>query len=179
MEAARCGKPERVRVDILDRMLEHDRWAIHQLLAASGGLSDAQLDQPFDIGHRTLRATFEHLVFNIEAWTAITAQTSLERHPPNPSLAQIAERYDWAQAAFAAMARRLRDDARLDAMFTDHFDEEQSYGAAVIQVLLHNEGHRTEVLHLLARLGVAEPPEVDHALWDHVRRGATGDVAGA
>ena len=75
---------------------------------------------------------------------------------------------------------RLRDGALLDATFTDHFHEEQSYGAAVIHVLLHNEGHRTEILHLLARLGVAEPPEIDHALWDHVRRqAASGGVAGA
>jgi uncharacterized damage-inducible protein DinB len=164
-------------VDILDRMLEHDRWATHQLLAASDGLSDAQLDQPFDIGHRTLRATLEHLVFNIEAWTAITAQAPLKQFPPGPSLAEIAARFDRAQAAFAALARRLRDDALLDAMFTDHFGEAQSYGAAVIHVLLHNESHRTEVLHYLTRLGVTEPPEIDHALWDHVRRqAASGGV---
>ena len=157
-------------MDILDRMLEHDRWATYQLLAASNGLSDEQLDQQFDIGHRTLQQTLEHLVFNIEAWTAITAQTPLDRYPPDPSLADIEVRYNQAQAAFGMLARRLRDQALLDAMFTDHFDEQQSYGAALIHVLLHNEGHRTEVLHLLARLGVSEPPEVDHALWDHVRR---------
>lgn len=157
-------------MDILDRMLDHDLWATRQLLSACAGLSDHQLDQQFDIGHRSLRATLEHLVFNIEAWTAITAQTPLERYPPDPSLADIEERYDRAQAAFAVLARRLRDEALLDSMFTDHFDEQQSYGAAVIHVLLHNEGHRTEILHLLARLGITEPPEVDHALWDHVRR---------
>jgi uncharacterized damage-inducible protein DinB len=157
-------------VDFLDRLLDHDRWATHQLLATSASLTDAQLDQEFDIGHRTLRATFEHLVFNIEAWTAIAAQAPLERHAPNPSLATIAERYDRAQAAFSTLARRLRDESLLDTLFTDHFDEQQSYGAVVIHVLLHNEGHRTEIVHLLARLGETEPPEVDHALWDHIRR---------
>ncbi|MBL8129082.1 MAG: hypothetical protein JNM64_15720 [Chloroflexia bacterium] len=45
-----------------------------------------------------------------------------------------------------------------------------------LHVLLHNEGHRTEILHLLALLGVAEPPEIDHALWDHVRRQATASA---
>lgn len=166
-------------MDILDRMLDHDRWATHQLLAASADLSDEQLDQQFDIGHRSLRATLEHLVFNIEAWTAITAQAPLDRYPPDPSLADIAARHDRAQAAFAVLARRLRDEARLDAMFTDHFDEQQSYGAAVIHVLLHNEGHRTEILHLLGHLGGSEPPEVDHALWDQVRRqDISGGVAG-
>jgi len=164
-----------MNVDLLDRLLEHDRWATRELLAACEGLSDAQLDQEFDIGHRTLRTTLEHFVFNIEAWTAITTQTPLTRYPPQPSLAGIATRYDEAQATFAAVARRLRDDQLLDEMFTDHFDEQQSYGAAVIHVLLHNEGHRTEVLHFLSRLRETEPPEVDHALWDHVRRHAVSD----
>ena len=157
-------------MDLLDRMLEHDRWATNQLLAASANLTGEQLDRQFDIGHRTLRATLEHLVFNIEAWTAIAAQTPLTRYPPEPSMADIAERHDVAQAHFAALARRLRDEELLDAMFTDHFGEAQSYGAAVIHVLLHNEGHRTEILHVLTRLGVSEPPEIDHALWDHIRR---------
>jgi uncharacterized damage-inducible protein DinB len=158
-------------------MLDHDRWATQQLLAVSDGLSNEQLDREFDIGHRTLRATLEHLVFNIEAWTAITAQTPLTRYPPDPSLADITARFDQAQAAFAALARRLRDEGLLDAMFTDHFDEAQSYGAAVIHVLLHNEGHRTEILHFLSRLRENEPPEVDHALWDHVRRQAAAEGA--
>lgn len=157
-------------MDILDRMLEHDRWATDELLAACADLSNAQLDREFDLGHRTLRATLEHYVFNIEAWTAIAGQAPLTRYPPDPSLSDIAKRYAVAQPAFAALARRLRDDGLLDAMFTDHFDESQSYGAAVIHVLLHNEGHRGEILHFMARLGAHEPPEVDHALWDHVRR---------
>ena len=45
-------------MDLLDRLLKHDRWATDQLLEVSRGLSDAQLDQAFDIGHRTLRETF-------------------------------------------------------------------------------------------------------------------------
>jgi len=40
-------------------------------------------------------------------------------------------------------------------------------------VILHNEAHRTEVVHIVARLGVAElaQVEVDHGLWDFKRRG--------
>ena len=49
-------------MDLLDRLLEHDHWATAQLLDLSRHLSDAQLDQEFDIGHRTLRDTFEHMI---------------------------------------------------------------------------------------------------------------------
>ena len=42
-----------------------------QLLDLSRGLTDAQFDQAFDIGHQTLRATFVHMIFNVEFWTAL------------------------------------------------------------------------------------------------------------
>jgi len=50
-------------MDLLDRLLGHDHWATACLLDLSRGLPDAQLDQPFDVGHRTLRTTFEHMIF--------------------------------------------------------------------------------------------------------------------
>jgi hypothetical protein len=31
-------------------------------------LTDAQLDQEFDIGHRTLRQTFDHMILNVDFW---------------------------------------------------------------------------------------------------------------
>ena len=49
-------------MDFLDRMLDHEEWAMAKLFDASAGLSDEQLDQPFDLGHGTVRATFEHIV---------------------------------------------------------------------------------------------------------------------
>ena len=44
-------------MDLLDRLLDHDHWATTQLLDVSRNLTDAQLDQEFDIGHRSLRGT--------------------------------------------------------------------------------------------------------------------------
>jgi hypothetical protein len=38
-------------------------------------------------------------------------------------------------------------------------------------VILHHAEHRSEVLHILERLGVPGLPEVDHGLWDFVSRG--------
>jgi carboxymethylenebutenolidase len=66
------------RMDLLDRLLEHDHWATSQLLDLSRGLTDAQLDQSFDIGHRTLRATFDHVILNVEFWTAVMAGQPIE-----------------------------------------------------------------------------------------------------
>ena len=62
----------------------------------------------------------------------------------------------------------MRDAGRLDETYEDHFGMPASVGGTVIHVTLHNEMHRSEVIHMLTRLGLDEPPEVDHLLWEHV-----------
>ena len=124
-------------MDLLDLLLDHDHWATARLLEVSGGLTDAQLDREFDIGHRTLRATFGHMIFNVPFWTAFLAGQpadgghSADAQPDDRSLAALSDRHERSYAAFAAE-------------------------------------HRTEVLHILDRLGVPDLPEVDLGVWDHM-----------
>jgi hypothetical protein len=68
--------------DLLDRLLGHDAWTTQQVLAAAAGLTDAQLDQDFDIGHRTVRATLAHLIGNVEVWTDLMAERPVRRGEP-------------------------------------------------------------------------------------------------
>jgi uncharacterized damage-inducible protein DinB len=157
-----------MRMDLLDRLLDHDRWATDQLLGVSRGLSDAQLDRAFDIGHRTLRATFAHIVVNVAFWTALmTGQKPILQHDDH-SLAALTDRHERASAAFTAFARRMRDEGRLDETFTDHYDALKSVGGTVLHVVLHNAEHRTEAVHILTRLGAPDVPEVDLGLWDYL-----------
>src|SRR5690349_13120004 len=73
-------------MDLLDRLLEHDRWATTQLLELCRGLTDAQLDQPFDVGHRTLRATLDHQIPNLDFWTGLMTGQPVEERPGPSSL---------------------------------------------------------------------------------------------
>lgn len=179
-------------MDVLDRLLDHDRWATSDLLARCRTLTDAQLDQPFDIGHRTLRATFEHYIPNVAFWAGLMG-APLDGAPPGSgsvgSLIADRERADAARGprsidaliaahergydAFADIARRARDEGRLDEPFFDDSGYPFAYGGVILMVILHDEGHRTEIVHILARLGVPElvGVEVDHGLWDFARRG--------
>jgi uncharacterized damage-inducible protein DinB len=161
-------------MDLLDRLLEHDRWGTSQILKVCATLTDAQLDQEFDIGHRTLRVTIDHLISTIEGWTALMVRIPPPEHPDNLTIAMQADRHDRAYAAFADLARRVMDEDRMEDMFADFYGVQQTFGAAIVQVILHNEGHRNEAVHILTRLGLpAETLEFDHALWDFVRRGVT------
>jgi uncharacterized damage-inducible protein DinB len=160
------------RLDVLDRLLEHDQWATTTLLNVARGLTDEQLDQPFDIGHQTLRATFEHMIFDsVEVWSAEMAGREPETPPADRSIPALLERYERSYATFAAIARQARDDQRLDDTFVDHFGAPMSFGGAIFMVILHGEEHRTEARHILQRLEMPNVPEVDHGLWDFVRRG--------
>lgn len=164
-------------MELLDRLLEHDRWATDQLLELSRGLSEAQLDQEFDIGHRTLRATFEHMIFNVEFWTGLMTGQPVDARHDDRSLTALIDRHERSYAALATLAGRVRDEQRLEDTFVDHFDTHMTFGGAIIHVVLHNAEHRGEALHILERLGVPDLPEIDHGLWDFKRRGLLTDQA--
>jgi uncharacterized damage-inducible protein DinB len=156
-------------MDLIDRLLDFDHWAMHELLTVSKRLSDAQLDQEFDIGHRTVRATFEHMIWNIPFWTKLMIGERLPEEPEERglSIAELAAFYEETFATFAALARQLRDEGRLEETYIDHWDVKKSMSGTVLQVILHAAEHRTEVIHMLTRLGVPNPPEVDLGARDY------------
>ena len=155
------------KVDLLDRLLGYDAWATNQFLELSRGLSEAQLDQPFDIGLQTLRTTFEHPIFNIEAWTAMMAGQPLAVSRHDHSLTVLIDRHDRAAATFATFARQAQSAQRLDAVFVDDAGSRQTLGGTIVHVLAHNVEHRSEARHILARLGVADLPDVYPQEWEH------------
>jgi uncharacterized damage-inducible protein DinB len=154
-------------MDLLDRLLGHDHWATACLLDLSRGLSGAQVDQPFDVGHRTLRATFAHMIFNVEFWTALMDGRPADAERDDRSLVALTECYERSYATFATLSRRLRDERRLDDTYLDHYAARKTFGGTIIHVVLHNAEHRTEALHILERLGLPNLPEIDHGLWDY------------
>jgi uncharacterized damage-inducible protein DinB len=160
------------RMDLLDRMLGHDGWATAQLLAKCSTLSDSQLDQEFDIGQRTLRETLDHMIYVIDFWPGWMSGRPVDHDRTTQnydrSIAGLTERYEHFQPAFAALARRMYDEQRLDETFVDHFGVRQSIGATIIQLLNHNAQHRSEIRHMLERLGVEKLWDYDPQEWEHV-----------
>jgi uncharacterized damage-inducible protein DinB len=162
-------------VDLLDRLLAHDAWTTRQLLDRCRALSDDQLDRPFDIGHRTVRATFQHIIFNMEAWSALMAgaNTLPPRPPPDGEpVTSLAERLDRAAAGLAQVAHAVRardgwDDRWLDVL--DDPPKEKTYGGAIAHVITHSMHHRAQVLFMLRQLGLTDLPEGDVLSWEEQR----------
>jgi uncharacterized damage-inducible protein DinB len=151
-------------------LLGHDRWTTEQVLASAAGLSEAQLDQDFDLGHRTLRATLRHLIGNVETWTDLMAERPVRGgRAETPTLAALRAQYAAAAEDFAQVARELRAAGRLNALYTDVLDNppaQKSVGGTILHVLTHNHQHRAELLHMLARLGVEGLVEGDVLSWE-------------
>ena len=164
-------------MDLLDRLLAHDNWTTRQLLLLSRGLTDAQLDRLFDVGHETLRRTFTHIIGNMETWTDLLYERPVRpRTEPMQVAASVPgllARLDAIAPDFAALARRVRDEGRYDARFTDVLDNpprQKTYGGAIAHLITHSMQHRSEALHILKRLGVPDLPEGDVLSWEEVTR---------
>ncbi len=128
-------------MDLLELLLDYDHWATAQLLEASRGLTDRQLDQPFDIGRQTLRKTFGHMIFNVPFWTAFLAGKpadegfSADAQPDDRSLTALIDHRERSYAAFAAVSRQLRDEQRLGEIYADHYDVRKSCGGTILMVI--------------------------------------------
>lgn len=156
-------------MDVYDRLLDFDHWAMDELFRVSEGLSDAQLDQEFDIGYQTVRATFEHIIWNLEFWARLMVGQRISEEPEEVglSVAALKASYDRKFQHFAGLAVQLRDEGRLDETYVDHWNVRKSMGGTILTVILHASEHRTEIVHMLVRLGVGEAPEVDLGARDY------------
>lgn len=163
-------------MDLLDRLLEHDAWTTARLLVQSRALSEAQLDQEFDLGHRTVRQTFAHLIGNMEIWVDLMNGGAL-RTLPEPAdqwrrLNGLAQRLEVVSGDLAALAHRIRAEQGWDGLWTDILDDpprQKTYGGALAHVLTHSVHHRAQLIHMLRRLGVPDVIEGDVLSWERQR----------
>ena len=155
-------------MDLLDRLLGHNEWATARILELSRDLTDAQLDQPFDLGNGTLRETLDHIVYVIHFWTEQMLGRSVVEDPGGTrTIADLIEWHERFHPAFAAFARRAHDDQRLDETFLDHYNIRKSLGGTILQVCHHCAQHRAEAQHMLKRLGVADLWDYDPQEWEY------------
>jgi len=161
-------------LDLLDRLLEHDAWTTRRVLEFAKTLTDEQLDQDFDIGHRTVRETVQHMIGNIEVWTDLMAARPVRRTPTaRPSIVELRRRLEAALSDFAQVAREFRDAQRLSDTYVDVLDQppqQKSYAGTILHVITHDHMHRAEILHMLQRLGVQGLIEGDVLSWEATRK---------
>jgi uncharacterized damage-inducible protein DinB len=160
-------------MDILDRLLGHDAWTTRQLLLRCRALTDVQLDQQFDIGHRSVRATLLHMIRNMEIWTDLIAGQSVRpdrgADPVRRSIDSMSERLNLVASELTMTAVRIAREGRLDERWLDYLDQpptQKSYGGAIVHVITHSMHHRAQLLYLLRKLGLQDLIEGDVLSWE-------------
>lgn len=160
-------------MNLLDRLLGHDAWTTRQLLSLCEDLSDEQLDQEFDIGHRSLRATFAHTIRNVEVWANLMDGVALDdsvcsTQQPQ-SISRMIAQLDVAVAHLANVARAVADRDGWDDLWLDEADDpptEKSFGGAIAHVITHSMHHRAQLLYLMRMVGIEQRPEGDVLSWE-------------
>jgi len=155
-------------MDLLDRLLGHDAWTTKQLLDLCAILSDEQLDREFDIGHRSIRRTLDHIIHNMEVWSALMAGQNFQR-ATDRTISGMRHRLATAEARLAAVARKVAEADAWDELWRDPLDDpprDKRFGTAVAHVITHSMHHRAQMLYLLRMSGVEALPEGDVFSWE-------------
>jgi uncharacterized damage-inducible protein DinB len=166
------AEPGRVNREALQYFFRYADWAQDQVHAVAAGLSDAQLDQPFEVGLGSLRVTLVHIC-DAEYWWHHTWL-----HGPRDTEGQLNRTMSLAalQAQFARTAAER--DAYLAAATDDELqrvvvapvtpDLPLSFrvGESMLELCGHGTHHRAQALNMLRRLG-ATVPKLDLATWIH------------
>jgi uncharacterized damage-inducible protein DinB len=162
---------------ILERLLQHDASTTRSLLLLSNNLSDADLDREFDIGHRSLRRTFAHIVANMECWHDLmtgSPQRSPSGRKPLNTIAELTARLDIVAEQLLTLGRDVTKQDRQDDFFTDSLDHpptQKPLGAALVHIATHGMHHRAQCLYIMRQLGLTSLPEGDAMTWERIHRG--------
>jgi uncharacterized damage-inducible protein DinB len=144
-------------------------WARDKLLGAAKGLSDAQLDRPFEVGEGSLRATLRHLYGAERVWLERWRGTDQPRFPNAHAVTGLEE----LQRAWCSVAEARNED--LAALASGDLDRPITYrdrqglphtaalGDILLQVCNHGVHHRAQALNMLRHLGAPLPkPGLDY-----------------
>lgn len=163
---------------ILERLLRHDAWSTRSLLTLSSALTDAELDCEFDIGHRTLRRTFVHMIENMECWCDLMKNKPQRKAgqtyaPPN-SVADLIARLAVVSEELVELGKRVEKENRQDDFFIDDLERpprRKPLGAGLVHIATHGMHHRAHCLCIMRQLGMKRLIEGDALSWERIHRG--------
>ena len=165
-------------MDLLDRLLAHDVWSTRQLMLQSKPLTESQLDQPFDIDSRTLRACFVHIIEAMEIWNDLlyerTPRPRNELSVKSQSLEGLTVRLEEAGGELAAISKKIAREERWDDRFTDILDnppQSKTFGGTIAHVITHSMHHRAQAMYMLEKLGIQDHIEGDVLSWEQTALG--------
>lgn len=142
----------------LQSFLRYSDWANGEILRAASKLSDAQLDQPFDMGPGTLRKTLMHIHDGEAVWLARWQGKTETPWPSEQKLntATMTEGFSKTWRQRDAFLGTLKDSDL--AKVVTYRDSKGSLfnatlGDMIMQGFTHSTHHRAQAVNMLRRVG--------------------------
>lgn len=159
-----------IQIETVRTFYGYNDWANDQLLLACGQLGDGKLDQAFDMGLGSIRATMMHIVIGEDTFLK-RAQGEVEAkwgdEAERANVAIMKERLDDTRRRREAFFKTL-SDAGLPKkrVYRDSYGSlyATTLGDLLFQVCTHSMHHRAQVVNMLRRVG-GKAPELDYIYW--------------
>jgi uncharacterized damage-inducible protein DinB len=143
------------RISTFQELFRCDDWARDKLLEAASHLPDRKLDQQFEMGCQTLRATLIHLHEAQLWWVWMCMGEEAAEPPQSEPIAELSQR--WRETArrrdafLASAADSILDRA---VKFVDRVGDQRSHPVSdvLLHVINHGMHHRPQANNMLRRL---------------------------
>ncbi|MEO1277371.1 MAG: DinB family protein [Planctomycetota bacterium] len=159
-------------------LLSHCRSADQDLLTAFQGLHDEQLDQQFEMGPGSIRATYTHNLGALRGWADVYAE--------RPSRAWLGDEGPFSIDQLTQLTGELHEDwARIAGRFPLATVIQRERAGSIrrftrahilVHVTTHSMHHRAQIINMLRHVGVGDLPTGSVMNW--VDREAFGPSTG-
>jgi len=152
--------------DPADVLLKHNQWANQRVLEACRGLGPEQLEQRFEMGLGTVRATWLHTIGAMRGWKDLLANR--EGRPRLTAGGQSVEELErLAEEAATDLSTHAKGGPMDEVLSREWGGKRYSFtrGAVIAHVTTHGMHHRAQLLNMLRHLGVTPLPPSSVMEW--------------
>lgn len=166
---------EMIELGTMYEFFAYSDWANGVILEAAAGLSDEQLDQPFDMSMGSLRRVLLHILNGEEVWLKRwqrETETPWPGEDAKTSASEMAERFQACWNARDAFLESL-DDGDVGRSLTYRDSKGKLFtatlGEMILQMAIHSTHHRAQVVNMIRRVG---GPGLEMDYMAHIRKPA-------
>ena len=165
--------------ELFTSLYAYSQWANGKIVKLCDGLTDAQLDQPKEMGMGTLRATLFHILTADQVWMERWESSPWREFPHEPggkSVAEIAQSLDEVASRRLDLIRQNQSDnwnATIKYLDSAKAQYNHQLHDLLLHVWIHGIHHRAQALNYLKQFDRTIPGGIDWIFY----KLATGSTA--
>lgn len=166
------------KMNLMDRMIEHDLIDTRRLIESAARLQPEQLDESMpeplprlflECGEVSLRDKLDRLVITKEIWLAAVFARTMPSEERDKSPDGLLARWNTAEAEWRKLVKNVSDENKWDTLFIDGLcspPETFSFGGMIAHVLTNCAHRRAEAQRSFAHFGVEDSCYGDPMIWE-------------